>query len=283
MSTRTFLDELVGSMSMGAAGNPTVAMMEAAFRHHGLAWRYVNMEVEPGALGEAVRGAKAMGFRGFNCSLPHKVTVIEHLDGLGESASVMGAVNCVVRRGEAMIGENTDGKGFLKSLETVIDPRGKAVVLFGAGGAARAIAVELGLAGVKRMTVVNRSEGRGAELVKLLREKLGMEAELVVWGGEYAIPEGTEIVINGTSVGLYAPEERLAVDGSTLVAGMVVADVVFSPVETAFLKEAAERGCVVLDGLGMLVNQGMVAVEYWTGVEPDGEVMRMALEAAMGV
>ena len=270
-------------MSMGAAGNPTVAMMEAAFRHHGLAWRYVNMEVEPGALGEAVRGAKAMGFRGFNCSLPHKVTVIEHLDGLGESASVMGAVNCVVRRGEAMIGENTDGKGFLKSLETVIDPRGKAVVLFGAGGAARAIAVELGLAGVKRMTVVNRSEGRGAELVTLLREKLGMEAELVVWGGEYAIPEGTEMVINGTSVGLYAPEERLAVDVSTLVSGMVVADVVFSPVETAFLKEAAERGCVVLDGLGMLVNQGMVAVEYWTGVEPDGEVMRMALEAAMGV
>jgi shikimate dehydrogenase len=283
MSTRTFLDELVGSMSMGAAGNPTVAMMEAAFRHHGLGWRYVNMEVEPGALGEAVRGAKAMGFRGFNCSLPHKVTVIEHLDGLGESASVMGAVNCVVRRGEAMIGENTDGKGFLKSLETVIEPRGKAVVLFGAGGAARAIAVELGLAGVKRMTVVNRSEGRGAELVTLLRERLGMEAELVVWSGEYAIPEGTEIVINGTSVGLYAPEERLAVDGKTLVAGMVVADVVFSPVETAFLKEAAERGCVVLDGLGMLVNQGMVAVEYWTGVEPDGEVMRMALEAAMGV
>ena len=120
-------------------------------------------------------------------------------------------------------------------------------------------------------------------MVKLLREKLGMEAELVVWGGEYAIPEGTEMVINGTSVGLYAPEERLAVDVSTLVAGMVVADVVFSPVETAFLKEAAERGCVVLDGLGMLVNQGMVAVEYWTGVEPDGEVMRMALEAAMGV
>ncbi len=150
-------------MSVGAAGNPTVAMVEAAFLHHGLPWRYINMEVAPADLGTAVRGAKAMGFRGFNCSLPHKVSVIEHLDGLGESAAAMGAVNCVVRRGQELIGENTDGKGFLKSLETSIDPKGKSIVLFGAGGAARAVAVELGLAGARRITVVNRSGGRGAE------------------------------------------------------------------------------------------------------------------------
>jgi len=99
-----FLHELVGSMSQGAAGNPTVAMIEAAFAHHGLHWRYINMEVTPADLGAAVRGARAMGFRGFNCSLPHKVTVIAHLDGLGESAAVMGAVNCVVRRGDKLIG-----------------------------------------------------------------------------------------------------------------------------------------------------------------------------------
>ena len=87
-----FLHELVGSMSQGAAGNPTVAMVESAFAHHCLHWRYVNMEVTPSDLGDAVRGARAMGFRGFNCSLPHKVTVIPHLDGLGESAGIMGAV-----------------------------------------------------------------------------------------------------------------------------------------------------------------------------------------------
>src|SRR5882724_11822843 len=171
-TARNFLHELVGSMSQGAAGNPTVDVMEAAFAHHGLHWRYMNMEVTAADLGDAVRGAKAMGFRGFNCSLPHKVTVIPHLDGLGESAGIMGAVNCVVRRGDQMIGENTDGKGFLKSLATAIDPRDKSVVLFGAGGAARAIAVELGLAGVKKLTVVNRSESRGAELVGLLHDKL---------------------------------------------------------------------------------------------------------------
>src|SRR5947208_2357297 len=144
MSSPNFLHELTGSMSQGAAGNPTVAMVEAAFAHHGLHWRYINMEIPPENLAEAVHGARALGFRGFNCSLPHKVTVIPHLDGLGESAAVMGAVNCVVRRGDKFIGENTDGKGFLKSLASVIDPKGKSAVLFGAGGAARAIAVELG-------------------------------------------------------------------------------------------------------------------------------------------
>jgi len=283
MSAGNFLHELVGSMSQGAAGNPTVAMIEAAFAHHGLHWRYVNMEVAPADLGIAVRGAKAMGFRGFNCSLPHKVAVIPHLDGLGESASVMGAVNCVVRRGDQFIGENTDGKGFLKSLETTIAPKGKCVVLFGAGGAARAIAVELGLAGTRRITIVNRSEPRGAELVTLLRDKLKLEAELVVWRGDYTVPAGTDIVINGTSIGLYAPEARLALDLASLKPGLVVADVVFSPVRTRFLDDAAARGCRALDGLGMLVNQGIVGVQYWTGITPDAAVMRKALETAMGL
>jgi shikimate dehydrogenase len=283
MSEGKFLHELVGSMSQGAAGNPTVAMIEAAFAHHGLHWRYVNMEVTPEDLGTAVRGAKAMGFRGFNCSLPHKVTVIPHLDGLGESAAVMGAVNCVVRRGDKFIGENTDGKGFLKSLETAIDPKGKSVVLFGAGGAARAIAVELGLAGTKRITIVNRSEPRGAELVGLLRDKLKLDATLAVWNGDYAIPAGTDIVINGTSIGLYAPEARLALDLNSLKPGMVVADVIFNPVRTRFLDDAAARDCRAIDGLGMLVNQGIVGVQYWTGITPDAEVMRKALASAMGV
>ena len=283
MSEGKFLHELVGSMSQGAAGNPTVAMIEAAFAHHGLHWRYVNMEVTPEDLGTAVRGAKAMGFRGFNCSLPHKVTVIPHLDGLGDSAAVMGAVNCVVRRGDKFIGENTDGKGFLKSLETEIDPKGKSVVLFGAGGAARAIAVELGLAGTRQITIVNRSETRGAELVGLLRDKLKLDATLAVGNGDYAIPAGTDIVINGTSIGLYAPEARLALDVNSLQPGMVVADVIFNPVRTRFLDDAAARGCCAIDGLGMLVNQGIVGVQYWTGLTPDAEVMRKALASAMGV
>jgi len=278
-----FLHELVGSMSQGAAGNPTVAIIEAAFAHHGLHWRYVNMEVTPEDLGAAVRGARALGFRGFNCSLPHKVAVIPHLDSLGESAALMGAVNCVVRRGEKLIGENTDGKGFLKSLALVSNPKGKSVVLFGAGGAARAIAVELALAGAKRFTVVNRSGERGAALVDLLRGTLKLDAELAVWRGDYAVGEGTDIVINATSIGLYDAQARLSLDLNGLNPRMVVADVIGNPPRTHLIREAERRGCTVLDGLGMLVNQGVVGVRYWTGIEPDAVVMRGALENALGI
>lgn len=278
-----FLHELVGSMSQGADGNPTVAMIEAAFRHHGLPWRYINMEVTPENLGEAVRGAAAMGFRGFNCSLPHKVTVISHLDGLGESAAVMQAVNCVVRRGAQWIGENTDGKGFLRSLQSVTDPRSKSVVMFGAGGAARAIAVELGLAGIARLTIVNRSAARGETLANLLRDNLKLDTTLVTGASDFAVPAGTDIVINATSVGLYNAEARLPLAIETLRPEMVVADVIGNPPRTRFIRDAEARGCRTLDGLGMLVNQGIVAVQYWTGIEPDAGVMRQALEEALGL
>lgn len=280
---QTFLHALVGSMSQGAAGNPTVAMIEAAFRHHGLHWRYVNMEVPPAGLTDAVRGARAMGFRGFNLSMPHKVAVIPLLDGLGESASLIGAVNCVVRRGEKLIGENTDGKGFLKSLQELCDPRGKNIVMFGAGGAARAVAVEVGLVGVKKITLVNRDETRGRELVDTLRNKAKLDAEFVPWRGDYAIPADTDIVINATSIGLYDADARIALDLNSLRPGMVVADVVFSPPQTRLLREAAARGCRTRDGLGMLVNQGVIGVQYWTGVNPDPAAMRRALEEAMGI
>src|SRR5215218_9714824 len=159
----SFLSLLTGSFSQGADDNPTVEMIEAAYRHHGIDARYINCEVGPAALADAVRGARAMGWAGFNCSIPHKVAVIEHLDGLAESAAVIGAVNCAVRRDGAYVGENTDGQGFLTALRSVTDPRGKSVVVFGAGGAARAIAVEAALAGARRVTIVNRGPERGAD------------------------------------------------------------------------------------------------------------------------
>src|SRR5260221_2119782 len=156
-----FKQELTGAFGKPVAENPTQAMFEAAYRHLGLDWRYLTIEVDPEHLGDAVRGARAMGFAGFNCTIPHKVAVIPHLDALGESAAVMGAVNCVVRRENKLIGENTDGKGFVTALRTLTDPAGNRVVMFGAGGAARAIGVELGLADAKHITGVNPGETRG--------------------------------------------------------------------------------------------------------------------------
>lgn len=281
--TQNFLSELVGSFSEGANGNPTVAMIEAAFVHHHLNWRYINCEVPPEKLADAVKGAKAMGWRGFNCSIPHKVTVIDHLDGLGESAAIMGAVNCAVNRDGRFIGENTDGKGFLRSLLEVVHPQGKSIVMFGAGGAARAIGVELALAGAKAITVVNRSPERAEPLVKLLNEKTKTPAKLVIRPRTYAIPEGTDIVVNATSIGLGNGNEPLDIDVKSLTPGMVVADVIVDPPDTRFLRDARAAGCTVIDGLGMLINQGVIGVKYWTGLDADPAVMRRKLEEIFGV
>jgi len=275
-----FLSLLTGCFAMPAAENPTVAMIEAAYRHHGLDARYLNCEVAPGVLGDAVRGARAMGWAGFNCSIPHKLAVITHLDGLGESATVIGAVNCVVRRGDRLIGENTDGQGFLTSLRTVADPAGRRIVLFGAGGAARAIAVETALAGAASITVVNRDPGRGTELVQHLRQHTPARAELVTWDHRYAVPDSADIVVNATSIGLYPDVAgQLDLDLDSLRPDLVVADVIPNPPRTALIRAAEERGCVPLDGLGMLVNQGVISIRQWTGVDADATVMRAALAA----
>jgi len=279
-----FLHTLTGSFAQPAAENPTVAMIEAAYRHHGMEWRYVNCEVPPEKLADAVRGARAMGWKGFNCSLPHKVTVIQHLDGLGESAAIMEAVNCAVMRDGKLIGENTDGKGFLKSLREVVDPAGKSIVVFGAGGASRAICVELALAGAAAITVVNRGRERGEELARTLGERTNTKADFRPWTENFAMPAGTDIVVNATSIGLFPDvDATLDIDMATLTPGMVVADIIPNPPRTRLIRDAEARGCTVLDGLGMLVNQGIINIKYWTGVDADAGVMRRRIEEIFDV
>ena len=274
-----FRQELVFCFGHHLADNPTQYMLEKAFRHHGLNWRYVNFELGNERLAEAVKAVRVLGFRGGNCTLPCKVTVIPHLDRLGQSAGFMEAVNCVVVDGEELVGENTDGKGFLQSLREVTDPAGKRVTILGAGGAARAIAVETALAGASRITIVNRSPGRGRPLVELLRTRTEAEARFLAWEGDHAVSEDTEILINATSIGMHPDAgARVPLRTDTLTPDMVVADVIANPPRTRLLKDAAARGCTVLDGLGMLVNQGVVSFRYWTGQDPDSAVLRAALE-----
>ena len=279
-----FLHEITGSFAQPAAENPTIEMIEAAYQHHNLHFRYVNFEVSPAKLADAVLGARAMNWAGFNCSLPHKVEVIQHLDGLGESASIMGAVNCVVRRDGKYIGENTDGKGFLASLQEKLDPAGKSLVLLGAGGAARAIGVEVALAGLSKVTVVNRDESRGQELTSLLNEKTSATAEFVKWDGPYAVPVGTDVVVNATSVGLFPDvDARLDLDVESLQPTMVVADVIPNPLITNLVKDAEAKGCTVINGLGMLVNQGVISIKYWTGEDVEPQPMHDRVKQVLGM
>ena len=191
----------------------------------------------------------------------------------------MQAVNCVVRCGNDLIGENTDGKGFVEGVKKYRDPAGKSVVILGAGGAARAIAVELGLAGAKKITIVNRTRERGDALMELLAMGIESETEFVEWSSPLAISPGTDFLINATSIGLFPDiDAELAIRWDTLEPTTFVSDVVFNPPETHLIRAAKERGCEVLDGLEMLVGQGVIGIQFWTGQSPDPAVMRSALE-----
>lgn len=269
-------------MGQPVAGNPTQFMMERAFAAAGLEWRYLTLEVAPAALGDAVRGLRAMGFRGANFTIPHKVAVLEFLDELSPGAAAIGAVNCVHHLSGKLHGENTDGKGFLQSLRPLLDPAGKKIVVLGAGGAARAIAVELGLAGAAELTIVNRTPQRGEDLATAIREKTPATAKFVPWQGDYRVDESAEVVINATSIGLGDEKGRVPVAIDSLRPELVVADVVFNPPQTRWLRDAAQRGCRTLDGLGMLVNQAVIGFQIWTGVAPDAGVMRESLDEFLG-
>jgi shikimate dehydrogenase len=273
--------EIVALFGQPVDENPTGVMQEAAFAALGLPWRYITLEVAPGELPAAIAGAKAMGFRGFNLTIPHKVAAIPHLDALSVEADAIGAVNTVRREGEHWIGENTDGKGFLRALrdDAQIDPRGKRIVLLGAGGAARAIAAELLLAEAAALTVVNRGEARGRRMVEDLAGRLGGNVTFAGWGtGEYTIPPDTHILVNATSAGLFpAVDEMPQVNLSAASPDMLVADAVFNPAETKLLRAARLRGHPTLDGLSMLAYQGVIGFEMWTGRPAPEKVMKAAL------
>ena len=272
------LQEICALIGQDVAGNPTQYMMEKLFIHHGLDWRYLTLDVAPRNLGDAIRGIRALGFRGANITKPHKVPVIEYLDRLSDAAALIGAVNCITRDGDKLVGENTDGKGFLESLRGILDPRGKRVVLLGAGGAARAIAVELALSGAASITLLNRSAERGQSLVDRLNEKTSTAAVLLVWQGDFRVPSDTDVLVNATSIGLNDDEARVPVSLDDAPRSMVVADVIASPPTTNLLRKSRQRGHKTLDGVGMIVNQGAIGFKLWTGIDADIQVMREAAE-----
>lgn len=280
MPDRNYKAELVGVFGYPVAENPTVVMMEAAFHACGLNWRYLTIEVKPENLADAMAGLVAFGMRGVNLTIPHKIEVMKYLDEIAPDARLIGAVNTVVVKNGKRYGENTDGKGFLRSLREQggIPISGSKVLLLGAGGAARSIAVELALAGAGHVVIANRTEKRGKDLVQTLNESTHCRAEFLPWDRRLAIPEDTDILVNATSIGLFPNTEALPdIDYQTIRPGLVVCDVIPNPPQTAFLKKAHARGARTIDGLGMLVNQGVIGFALWTGLDAPREVMMEAL------
>jgi shikimate dehydrogenase len=281
-----FRAELLACFGQPVDENPTGVMQEAGFQELGLNWRYLTIEVPPAKLAAAIAGVRAFGMRGLNLTIPHKVAVMQYLDEIAPDAAVIGAVNTVRRDGDRLIGENTDGKGFLHGVRTDagVDPRGKRAVVLGAGGAARAIVTELALAGAADVLVVNRSVKRGETMVSDLAAATGGPIRFEPWGGKYPVTAETDLLVNATSIGLYPDVDAMPpVDLARARPGMLVSDVVFNPPETPLLAAARRLGLPTLDGLSMLVYQGTVGFQLWTGREAPAGVMKEALARALGV
>ncbi len=278
---KNYRSELVGVLGDPVDGNPTGVMEEAGFAHAGLNYRYMTIRVLPEDLDAAMAGVRAFHMRGVNLTMPHKIHVLKYMDELSEAARVIGAVNTVVcRKDGTMFGENTDGKGFVQSLQDEhVALKDRVICLLGAGGAARSIGVECALAGAGKIYVINRNEVRGISLAQTITEHTAARAVWLPWQGTARIPEDTEILINATCVGL-APQSDACpdIEFGDVKAGMVVCDVVFNPVDTVFLTRARACGARTIDGLGMLTNQGCINFTLWTGREAPREVMYAKLK-----
>lgn len=250
----------------------------AAFDAAGLDWAYVGLPVPAGRGAAAVEGMRALGIQGLSVTMPHKAEVLSALDEVSEDARALGAVNCIVRRGDVLRGENTDGAGFLAGLRTDfgLDPGGRRCVVLGAGGAARAVVLALARAGAASVQVVNRTASSAVAA-----------AELAGSAGSVAGPEAVgdaELVVNATSVGMRgAGDDRgaaaLPCDPELLGKGQVVADLIYHPLRTALVEQATRRGARASNGVSMLVHQAAVAFELWTGEDAPLAAMRAAVDA----
>jgi shikimate dehydrogenase len=275
----------------GLIGDPvehtmSPAMHNAAFAELGLDCVYLPFHVKPADLVAAVNGLRAINATGFNVTIPHKVTVTPLLDELDPLAQKIGAVNTVVNDNGVLKGYNTDASGFLRALlESGYEPRGKSIVLLGAGGAARAIAYILAERDA-RMTILNRkeeldwAEGIAANIRTDLAGDVAV-FELLTEHLEKAIGSA-DILINATSVGMSPAVDASPVPAGLLKSEMVVTDIVYNPVETRLLREARAAGAVTVAGIDMLIWQGALAFEKWTGQKAPFSLMKQVVLKGLG-
>ncbi|WP_284638642.1 shikimate dehydrogenase [Paenibacillus silviterrae] len=240
-------------------------MLNRAFEAAGLNAAYAAFHILPGTLKDAVAGIRALQFRGVNVTIPHKVEVMSYLDEIDEGARIIGAVNTIVNEGGKLIGYNTDGIGYVRSLkeETGIDLQGRTVLMLGAGGAARGVGYALAKEGVSKLYIANRTKEKAVELAASMSSfcqtiGLGLN-EVAAAAGEAAL------IVNNTSLGMHPNVDEVPMDTSLIGSATVVSDLVYNPLTTRFLREAEQQGATIHSGLGMFIYQGAYAFEYWTG------------------
>ena len=273
---------LVGVLGDPVAHSRSPAMHNAAFAALGLDWCYVPLHVRPAHLEAALRGLVALGFAGANVTIPHKERVAELADELTPTARTIGAVNTLVVQGDRLLGDNTDAGGLLMAVaEAGVDMAGREAVVLGAGGSARAVVYALAQAG-SRVTIANRSLGRAAALAGLLAPQVRGKVQAIPLGDSAALQlllEQAALLVNATSVGMHpGPDESPLPAGVRLPPGLAVLDLVYAPRQTRLLREAAAAGCRTIEGLRVLIHQGALSFERWTGRAAPIEVMARAVE-----
>ena len=265
----------------GIIGDPiehtmSPVMHNAAFKNKGVDYVYLPFRVKKEELGKAIEGMRALNIRGLNITIPHKVAVIPFLDKLDPLADKIGAVNTIVNNDGVLKGYNTDATGFLKALlERGIEPEGKNVVILGAGGASRAISFILAERG-SNLVILNRTWDKAKICADRISEIFQSEATALKLNRENlaAAMSQADILVNATSVGMSPNINETAVTSNLLRPGLVVFDIVYNPIKTRLRREAEAAGATVISGLDMLVWQGALAFEKWTGLKAPVELMR---------
>ena len=255
------------------------AIHRAGFEDAGVDWSYVAFDVAPGQAAEAVAAMRVLGIAGLSVTMPHKTDVAAAVDSLEPAARALHSVNTVSWDGAELVGSSTDGAGFVASLdEQGVDVAGARVAVIGAGGAARSVIDALGRAGAVEITVLNRTRERAESAATLASAaSVGISSDI----------SRADIVINATSIGMgvapdAATEDDLPCAPALLRADQIIVDLVYHPLQTAWLGKATDLGARTIDGLGMLIHQAVLQQERWLGVRPDATVMRIAAEAELG-
>lgn len=266
--------KLIGLLGHPVAHSKSPIMHNSMFQALKLNYAYLAFDVEPKQLEEAVTAVKALHIRGLNVTIPHKVEIMPFLDEISEEARIIGAVNTVVNENGKLLGYNTDGEGYVRSLleETGTTLIGKKVLVLGAGGAARAINYSLSKQPIRQLVIVNRDKEKADQM----KNELKKQVEVGVAGYEELEEEirKTDVIINTTSIGMFPHSHQSLIEKEWIEPRHLVSDIIYNPLATQLLQDAKEQGAVVHSGLGMFVYQGVLAFEKWTGITPDPNVMR---------
>jgi len=260
-------------------------MHNLAFTRLGMDSCYFPVEVSTENLGTVVKGLSKMNVGGMNVTIPHKIDIIDYLDDLDPVASTIGAVNTVCFKDGKTKGFNTDGEGFIQSLEeeSGISVKGKRFFILGCGGAARAITMTLAFKGAEKIFISNRTASKAVILAGEINEKIRPCAEAISTETteQKKVLGDCDVIINSTSIGMHPDVDVLPIDASLVLPKHIVADIVYNPRTTKLLQLAQDKGCTTVPGLGMLIYQGVAAFSLWTGVEPPVKEMQERVQQLM--